>query len=339
MKKLLITGGSGFIGYHVQQYLPQSSITNLDLVPPNFSTKSTYIKGDIRIKKNVEKAIQESNCDTILSLAAVHDDFDRTSADYFDTNEGGTKVLCEVATKYNIKKIIFYSTVAVYGDKPTPSQEKMIPMPTNPYGASKLAAEEVLKNWAAIDDSRSVLIMRPTLIYGERNTANMYRLIDQIQKGRYFHIGEGNNIKSIGYVKNLVAATDFLNQKLQKGVHIYNFADTPQLTSREIAETIRIALGKKKVPTLPYWLVYTIGLPFDLIIKLTGKNLPISTERLKKFCTTTHHQANNLSRFGFTSKWSNREGLSNMVHWYLNQDKDIKQEETQYATLKPIKMP
>lgn len=335
MSKLLITGGSGFIGYHFHQYFPQAQITNIDLVPPNLPLQSTYINGDIRIRENVEQAIEKSQCETILNLAGVHNDFGRTREEYFDTNERGTKVLCEAATKYNIKNIILYSSVAVYGNKPTPTHEKMIPTPSNPYGASKLAAEEVVKKWAAADKQRSVLIMRPVVIYGEQNTANMYRLIDQIQKGRYVHIGNADVIKSIGYVKNLVEATKFLMERLQSGVHIYNFADEPQLSSRVIAETIIRALGKKNAPTLPYWLVYLMGLPFDLAIKITGKDLPISTNRINKFCSSTHHGADKLKTAGFSPKWTNEEGLTNMVKWYLG-NKKVGSEDSNFKTISKL---
>lgn len=327
MPKLLITGGSGFIGSHFHRALPESTITNIDLVEPELPYTSNFIKGDVRLQKDVEKAIEKSQCDTILHLAAVHDDFGRSRADYFDTNEGGAQQLCEAATKFSVQRIIFFSTVAVYGNKPTPTHEKMLPRPGNPYGASKLAAEKVLEQWAAADKNRKVLIIRPALIYGERNTANMYRLIEQIQKGRYFHIGAGNNIKSIGYVKNLVDATKYLTRNLQTGVQVYNFADVPQMTSREIASTILKALYKKEAPTIPYWLAYTLGLPFDLLIKLTGRNLPISTNRIHKFCMPTYHRADKLAQAGFLPKWSNKIGLERMVHWYVTINQKITSED------------
>lgn len=317
MSKILMTGGSGFIGSHFHQVLPQENIVNLDLEKPNFTHRSTYFEGDIRKAKDVERAIAEYGCDMIISLAAEHKDFGITRADYFKTNEYGTQVICDAATKFGIKKIIFYSSVAVYGDNTTPSDENMKPNPSNPYGESKLAGEQVLKKWAAADNSRQVLIIRPVVVYGERNVANMYRLINQIKAGRYFHIGKGNNVKSIAYVKNLVAATLFLKDRMQSGVDIYNYSDNPQLSSRKIASVIAAALNRKDPITLPYWLVYTMGIPFDIAIKLTGKDLPISTNRVRKFCTETYHKADKLKAAGFTPAQTNVDGLKAMVHWVL----------------------
>ncbi|MFK7946497.1 MAG: NAD-dependent epimerase/dehydratase family protein [Saprospiraceae bacterium] len=314
-KKILFTGASGFIGSHFHKAINNTIITNLDLREPKFKHNADYIKGDIRIKEDVEKAIEASQPEVIVSLAAEHKDFGINREDYFRTNEYGTQVICEAATKYGIKNIVFYSSVAVYGGNTEPSTEQMPPNPNLPYGESKLAGEKVLKKWAAEDASRSVLIIRPSVVYGERNIANMFRLINQIRAGRYFHIGKGDNVKSIVYVKNIVDATLFLMKQMKTGVDIYNYADEPQLTSREIASAITESLSKREPITLPYWAVYTMGIPFDILIKWTGKDFPISTNRVKKFCTETYHKANKVLEAGFKPKYSTIDGLKNMVEW------------------------
>lgn len=313
--KLLMTGASGFIGSHFHNVLPHEQIVNLDLNAPKFKNKAHFVKGDIRKIEDVERALATQDCDTILSLAAEHKDFGISRDDYFKTNEFGTKVLCDAATKKGIKNFIFYSSVAIYGNNTTPSDEEMTPNPSNHYGASKLAGEKVLRAWAAEDPERKVLVIRPVVVYGERNLANMYRLIEQIRKGRYFHIGEGKNVKSIAYVRNLVAGTMHLMQKMEPGFHAFNYADEPQLSSREIANTISQALGKNNPLTLPYALVYAMGIPFDIAIKLTGKDLPISTNRVKKFCTETYHTASKIRNAGFVPEYSNVTGLQRMVKW------------------------
>lgn len=315
--KILMPGGSGFIGSHFHDILDHGSIINLDLIPPKWELKSKYEKGDIRSPESVDEILSRNKCDLILNLAAEHKDFGLAREDYFKTNELGTQVLCDAASKHGIKTFVFYSSVAVYGNNQTPSTVDMPPNPNMPYGESKLAGEKILKKWASEDSERKVLIMRPALVYGERNVANMYRLIDQINKGRYFHIGKGDNVKSIAYVKNIVDGTLHLLKELEPGVHIFNYADSPHLTSRDIAETIATALKKKNPITLPYPLVTAMGLPFDLAIKVTGKDLPISTSRIKKFCTETYHKAEKVANIGYEPKYSNVQGLQNMVAWYL----------------------
>lgn len=318
---ILITGGSGFIGSNFHNYLDNSELINLDLNEPDFDFKSKFYRGDIRIEEDVRKSILGNGCDIIISLAAKHHDFGIDHDEYFDTNEEGTKILCKVASEAGIKKIIFYSSVAVYGFRDEMSTERMDPSPDSPYGASKLAAEKVLQNWTTEDNTRQVVIIRPTVVFGPNNRANMYSLIRQIDSGFYFHLGKANNIKSIAYVENLVKATLFLKERMRPGVIIYNYADEPQLSSRMIGDTIAHSLGKKIRLNIPKWLGMAAGLPFDFIIKITGKNLPVSSARLRKLSTETNHSAKKIFDEGFQPQYTTIDGLKNMVAWYKSVNK------------------
>jgi len=313
---ILLTGGSGFIGSHFHNLLQHDNIVNLDLVEPNFPFQSKYVQGDIRKEDDIRKAIRNNDITSIISLAAKHHDFGIGHDEYFDTNEDGTKMLCKVAAEFEISELIFYSSVAVYGIRDEVSSESMEPKPDSPYGESKLAGEKVLEQWVAEKPERKVLIIRPTLVFGINNMANMRNLIKQIDSGLYFHLGKADNVKSIAYVENLVRATMFLVDKMKPGVAIYNYADEPQLTTREISNVIAEALNKKVRLTVPKTLGVIMGLPFDIVIKLTGKNLPISTARIKKLGTSTHHSAKRLFSEGFRPPYTTIEGLKKMVDWY-----------------------
>jgi nucleoside-diphosphate-sugar epimerase len=312
----LITGGSGFIGSHFHKFIPNEQIVNLDLNKPFFSFISDYVKGDIRKPEDFDRVFLNFRIDTIIALAAKHHDFGVGHDEYFDTNEDGTRVMCAAATRHGVNTIIFYSSVAVYGLREEISTEDLAPQPDSPYGASKLAGEKVLIEWAAQDQARKVIIIRPTVVYGIHNQANMFNLIKQIDSGFYFHIGTADNIKSIAYVENLVAATMYLNENLSAGVHIFNYADEPQLTSKVIGDTIASSLGKKIRISIPHSLAPYLGIPFDLIIKLTGKNLPVSSSRIKKLATQTYHSATKLFSLGFKPTYTTLDGLVKMVNWY-----------------------
>ena len=112
---ILLTGASGFIGSHFHNVLPQKDFINLDLVEPTFNYQSTFIKGDIRNESDIVNAVSGKGIKSIISLAAKHHDFGVGHDEYFDTNEDGTRLICKVATEFNINEIIFYSSVAVYG--------------------------------------------------------------------------------------------------------------------------------------------------------------------------------------------------------------------------------
>ena len=313
---ILLTGGSGFIGSHFHDYLPHNEIVNLDLATPSFTHSAKFFQGDIRIAADIEKAVRGNSITTIISLAAKHHDFGIGHDEYFDTNREGTEVLCNVAAKFGIKEIIFYSSVAVYGIRQEISTETLNPEPDAPYGASKLAGEMVLRAWAEEDTNRKVVIIRPTVTFGPNNVANMYNLIRQIDSGFYFHVGAASNIKSIAYVENLVRATLFLKDRMKAGVSIYNYADEPQLTAHEISNIIAQALGKKITVSMPLWLATILTLPFDLIIKVSGKNLPVSSSRVRKLATQTYHSAKKIFQEGFQPEFSTRDGLVKMVRWF-----------------------
>ncbi len=313
---VLLTGGSGFIGSHFHRVLKQEAIVNLDLEEPKFPYSSTFVRGDIRKESDIERAVGSREISSIVSLAAKHHDFGIGHDEYFDTNEDGTAKICNVASAHGIKEIVFYSSVAVYGIRDEVSTETMEPMPDSPYGASKLAGEKVLEKWAAADKDRKVLIIRPTLVFGPNNMANMRNLIRQIDSGLYFHLGAAANVKSIAYVENLVNATLFLKDAMKPGVAIYNYSDEPQLTTREISTVIAGGLNRKIRITIPKTLGIMMGMPFDIAIKLTGKNLPISSSRIKKLGTSTHHSAKKIFSTGFKPEYTTIQGLTKMVDWY-----------------------
>ena len=112
--------------------------------------------------------------------------------------------------KNGVKRIVFYSSVAVYGlNKKNPNEEHPAD-PFNHYGKSKWQAEVVLQEWYKTHPDWNINIIRPTVIFGERNRGNVYNLLKQIASGKFLMVGNGNNKKSMAYVGNIVAFTKFL---------------------------------------------------------------------------------------------------------------------------------
>ena len=284
-QKIVVTGGSGFIGAYFCRLLKQrgDEVVVLDLVEPtDLSPCDRYVHGDIRDETAVRDAFE--GCDSVIHLAAAHHDFGIEEETYYSVNEGGLEVMTSVMDELGLRDIVFYSTVAVYGSAPPPISEETTPEPESFYGKSKLKGEEVLQLWVEKGDGRNCLVIRPTVTYGPENFANMYSLLRQIDNGKFFFASGSNNIKSLSYIENIADATLFLMSKEGlKPFEIFNYIDKPDLTSVEIAESCYESLGKK-LPKWrpPTWLLLLGAKPFDVIIKLTGKNLPVSTARVKK---------------------------------------------------------
>jgi nucleoside-diphosphate-sugar epimerase len=319
-----ITGNAGFIG----KYLTSSLINNghevrgLDIHPRKDIEKDfTQIEGNILDKDIVREAMV--GVDSIIHLAAEHKDFGISKDEYFRVNVDGTKVLLDVASEQNIKKFIFYSSVAVYGSR-QPSSDDTIPQPNNFYGASKLKAEEIIREWAQADASRSVVIIRPTVVFGPRNHANIFRLVKQVSDGRFIWVGNGSDIKSVAYVENVVDATVFLFSRMGEGLYIYNYADSPHLTTKEIVHIIAAKAGVKVTKLkIPWSFAITTASVIDVLGKLLSIDFPITSARIRKFNTPTCHKAEKIFAMGFHPRFTIEDGLEKMVKWYIEQRESL----------------
>jgi len=318
--RLLITGGGGFIARHFIKRLSRERVplTLYDRVVPDWDPGPVQVvRGDIRDRCPLLRAA--TRCDAVLHLAAAHHDSGISARTYYDVNEGGTRALCDVLDEAGISNVCFFSTVAVYGDSPEPRHEDAPTRPTGPYGESKLAAERVLEDWVARAPGRRVVIIRPPVVFGAGNYANMYSLIRQIDRGGFVQVGKGRNVKSLVYVENLVEATLLVwLREASPPFEIVNVVDKPDLTSRQIAEILCQALGRP-LPrrSIPLGLALALGLPFDALSWLTGRSLRISRARIRKYAAEqTKFEAEKLARLGFRATISLEEGLRRMVDWY-----------------------
>ena len=325
MKKFVVTGGSGFIGAYFCRALQDrgDEVVILDLVSPGpQSPHDRYVMGDIRDEQAVRDAFD--GCDEVIHLAAAHHDFGIEEQTFFDVNETGLQVITDVMDELGMNSIVFYSTVAVYGSAAPPLSEDTTPEPESYYGRSKLAGEEVLRTWVEKGEGRNSLIIRPTVTFGPSNFANMYSLIRQIDHGKFLLAKGSKNIKSLSYIENIVAATMYLmEQDNLKAFEVYNYIDKPDLTSVEIAETCYEALSKP-IPKfrIPIWCLLLASIPFDVIIALTGKNLPVSSARVKKlFVDQTKFEAQKVLDSGFQAEMSLQDAIYKTTKWYIESGK------------------
>ena len=309
---ILITGGSGFIGTRlIDELLKEEHAVKIYDKAESEKYPDLTIIGDVRDEKALIEACK--GIDIIFNLAAEHADDVSPKSLYNEVNVGGAKNVVVAAKANGINKIIFTSSVAIYGLNRGEPDESMDAQPFNEYGHSKWEAEQVFQDWAKEDSARSLTMVRPSVIFGENNRGNVYNLIRQIHSGKFLMVGSGANKKSMGYVGNIAA---FLASQTEakSGVHIYNFADKPDLSSREIVDIVTDALGyKNKIPSAPYWLGLAGGYAFDLLAGLTGKKFPVSSIRIKKFAAETTVNTDRLLASGFKAPYTLEEGLQNMI--------------------------
>jgi len=174
--KVLVTGGAGYIGSHTVLLLLEAGYEVIVL--DNFSNASAesihrvevltgksviLIKGDIRIKEDLEKIFDMHTIDAVIHFAglkAVGESVEEPLR-YYENNVYGTVVLCEVMAEYGCKSIIFSSSATVYGEPHTvPIKEEFPLSATNPYGRSKLMVEEILRDLYVSDPAWKVVLLR-----------------------------------------------------------------------------------------------------------------------------------------------------------------------------------
>ncbi|HHL20344.1 MAG TPA: NAD-dependent epimerase/dehydratase family protein [Aliiroseovarius sp.] len=308
-ERITVIGGSGFVGTNFCQHLADNDIEFeiIDLKQSRRFPARTKI-ADIRDMEALRAAMTG---DCVVHLAAVHRDDVRDRSEYYSTNADGTANIAAVCAQKDIRSIIFASTVAVYGFAPAGTGEDGPINPFNDYGRSKFQGEEKLRAWYRQDPDRlSLAIIRPTVIFGPGNRGNVYNLLHQIASGRFVMIGNGKNRKSMAYIGNVTA---FLRACLDAGpgYAVYNYVDTPDMTMNDLVSQVRETLANRRGTGihLPYAAGLGLGYLADLVSAVSGKNLPISSIRVKKFCATTQFSSAKESLAGFRPPYSLAQGL------------------------------
>ena len=321
--KVTFIGGSGFVGTRLIELLKEDStnyskIKNIDLLQSHFHPEVTEI-GDVREQACMDEKLQDTDC--VILLAAQHRDDVHPTSLYYETNVGGMEKTLKAMEKNGVKRIVFYSSVAVYGlNKKNPNEEHPAD-PFNHYGKANGK-----QKWYYRDGIKHTLIGISTsfvlplsLVNG--TGGNVYNLLKQIASGKFLMVGNGNNKKSMAYVGNIVAFTKFLMENKTTGYNVYNYIDKPDFNMNELVGHVSKVLNKH-IPTthFPYWLGMLGGYGFDLLAKITGKKLTVSSVRVKKFCATTEFDATKVKETGFKAPYTLGEGLARTLEFEFIHD-------------------
>ena len=310
---ILVTGGSGFIGTNLVADLLNEG-HNVTIYDKQRSEKypDLCIVGDVRDKEKLNRSMHA--VDAVYHLAAEHRDDVQPTSLYYEVNVSGAENVVHALKKNDVKRLIFTSTVAVYGLNAGEPQEDSPLKPFNDYGKSKTKSETIINKWADSDHTNCLITVRPTVIFGEKNRGNVYNLLHQLASGKFMKVGKGVNRKSMGYVFNL---SSFLATLLKSspGQFIYNYADKPDLSMNELIEIFNNTLGKnhKNNFKIPYKIGLMGGYGYDILAKVTGKTYPISSIRIRKFCADTVINTDNLQQTGFVPSYTLTEGLRRMI--------------------------
>lgn len=319
MKKITIIGGAGFVGTNLCTALAARQV-DFEIIDLKRSQRFPD-KSKIADVRDIESLRRTVSGETVINLAAIHRDDIRDKAEYYQTNVLGAKNIAAICSEKLIKKIIFTSSVAVYGFADRRIDEKGNVNPLNEYGRTKFEAEQEFQAWRQRGDN-DLIIIRPTVIFGEGNRGNVFNLLNQIASGRFLMVGDGKNKKSMAYIGNVTAFIEkCIDTKVNYG--LYNYVDTPDFQMNELVSYVRKVLKNKNSVgfRVPYPLGLLVGYIADFLVFVTGKRLPISSVRVRKFTASTEFRSSKRQLDSFVPPYTLLEGLDRTLNSeFINPD-------------------
>lgn len=269
MKKLLFTGGSGFLGFNIRPILEKQ-----------YDVHTIGLTDDDDIKFNIAQAVPpiDTHYDVVLHAAGKAHTVPKTDAEkqvFFDVNFQGTVNLCQALENAGVpKSLVFISTVAVYGCEFGELIDESHPLEGDtPYAKSKIMAEEYLTKWCS-EHGVVLGILRPSLLAGRNAPGNLGSMVNGVKKGFYLNIAGGKVRKSVLMAEDIAR----LLPLLEAHGGVYNVCDTYQPTFGQLSESVARQLGKHKPISIPYWMAWCMAKVGDLL----GDKAPINSYKLEK---------------------------------------------------------
>ena len=273
--KILVTGGTGYIGSHtvvellnnnynviIVDNLCNSSKSVLDKTERITGKKSKFYEADIRDKEALRKIFEENKIDAVIHFAGLKavGESVKKPLEYYDNNVVGTIKLLEVMKEFNCKKIVFSSSATVYGDNGSTkySEEMGRGTPTNAYGATKATIEEILENLYISDNEWTISLLRyfnpigahESGLIGENPNGIPNNLMPFIQKvatgkleklsifGNDYNTKDGTCVRDFIHVVDLAIGHIKALENLKKpGVYIHNLGTGQGYSVLDIVNT------------------------------------------------------------------------------------------------------
>jgi len=265
IKKILITGGTGFVGQNLTQYLNKNRYHDLISLT--------------RARLNSIELNDLDRVDTIIHLAGKAHDLKKgsNSEEYYKVNFELTKKLYNIFMGSNVKKFIFISSVKAAADSVEGMlTETYVPDPKTHYGKSKLMAEDYIQS-QTLPAGKSYYILRPCMIHGPGNKGNLNLLYQFVRKGIPYPLASFENERSFLSVDNLCFVIKELLEQEEVPSGIYQVSDDEALSTNEVVSSLAETLNRTpKLWHIPKSFIFALAKIGDKL------KLPLNTERLNK---------------------------------------------------------
>lgn len=323
---ILITGASGLIGRALAQHLLLLG-QNVRLQGRSVESVRTAVAHrqiDLARAEIVALDFAKANsgdyfaltrgCDTIIHCGGLVHQPEAEEIQYKVLNVDATRMLAQAASARGSQTFMFLSTSAVYGNGPFEMASEDAPLePRTAYASSKLSSEGWLQE--AVSFSR-LIILRPSLVFGEGDRGNMSSLMRQISKGQYVHIAGNKAKKSLIYSRNLAHAMALALARLPEGKHILNGTDAEPIPVIGLANALAYGLLKPAPHSVPLSLLQAAGFVGETLL---GTKSPVTKDKISKLTTTTTCSARSLiEATGYEPMYSLEESIFAEIRWFMD---------------------
>ncbi len=334
--KILVTGGSGFLGRHLVSALEKAGYEDIVVFnrKPCEDLRSKHVSviyGDLQDAEAVEKAM--AGCDAVFHVAAKAGVWGPYS-EYYRINVVGTQNVLQACLKHNVRYLVYTSSPSVVfnGQSLVNVSEKVgygNPRKMCAYAKTKMVAERLVLR-ANGEKGLKTVALRPHLIWGPGDNHLIPTILKAAQQRRLFQVGNGDNWVDISYVTNVAQAHLLALKALQNAsssvagkVYFISQGDPVQLWPwlRQLLKKLGAPQPHLKMPT---GIAYSFGALFELLYKLLCiKRQPPMTRFVAKELSQSHYFDISAAKMDlhYVPQISNEEGMELLVSWMKQQNK------------------
>jgi len=288
MKSVLLTGATGFLGLRLENYLKSNHF--------NVTSLSRSSKSNVVCDISKFKPIFIKGFDTVIHAAGKAHSIPKNEIEeqeFYNVNVKGTDNLLRGLEKASLpKEFVFISSVSVYGLVSGKLINEEAPLlAKDPYGLSKIAAEQLVLDWCS-QNKVICTILRLPLLVGKKAPGNLGAMVKAINRGYYFNIAGGVAKKSMVIAKDVAKFTAVV----APFGGVYNLTDGVHPSFKSLSAVIATSKNKKQPLSIPFILVKILGFVGDFL----GNKAPINTLKIKKITsnlTFDDSKARNLFKF------------------------------------------
>lgn len=332
LRTCVIFGGTGCIGTHIAKHLLEHTqverIYLADLRPirkedyaipllrwtkptDGFPPRVVYVACDVR--RPLDAVPLPSQADLIVNLAAVHREPGHEPNEYYETNLPGAEHVCAYAARADCRRIVFTSSISPYGSSDAVRNEDSLPIPETAYGGSKLVAEKIHVAWQCANPARRLIVLRPGVVFGPGEHANVSRLVRSLAYGYFVYMGNRATRKAGVYVKELCHVMQFaLDWQEQTGDPslLWNVSMDPPPTLEQFVNAICISSGYR-IPNwgVPRSLLVAASYPVAGIAQLLGMQTSVNPVRMRKVSQSTYIEPLRLREAGYRFRYTFEQAI------------------------------